>query len=66
MDSTSDLKILIDGLVEINLRSHKYKESMMIFTCYRRFVIKSVKSAIKKELYAKLLREIRLKCSELL
>ena len=42
MDSTCDLEILIDLLVEINLSSHNYKESMVIFTLYRRFVIKSV------------------------
>ena len=42
MDSTCDLEILIDLLVEINLSSHNCKESMVIFTIYRRFVIKSV------------------------
>ena len=41
MDSTCDLEILIDLLVEINLSSHNYKESMVIFTLYRRFVIRS-------------------------
>lgn len=42
MDSTSDLEILIGVLVEINLSPHNYKETMVIFTFYRRFVIKSV------------------------
>ena len=41
MDSTCDLEILIDLLVEINLSPHNYKESLVIFTFYRRFVIKS-------------------------
>ena len=41
MDSTCDLEVLIDLLVEINLSSHNYKESMVIFTLYRRFVIRS-------------------------
>ena len=41
MDGTSDLEVLIGLLVEINLSPHNYKESLVIFTSGRRFVIKS-------------------------
>lgn len=60
MDSTCDLKILINLLVEINLSSHNYKEGNYGDFSYLSSICdqKCLSSHAIKELYAKLLREI--------